>query len=93
MMNQFTVRFRRVWSDVSVGDWEIWNELGEFDSLDAAIKAVEDRMRTSDNASLVDVSMERSGLYQLEGDRYYQYRFPQIKIESPWEIGLNEIMQ
>lgn len=86
-MDHFIVKYRRVFSDVSVHQWETWDELGEFDSLEKAIAAVEDIMKH--HGLLEDVSMERDGLYQGRGD--YQYRFPLVKgPESPWKVGLNE---
>lgn len=109
-MNHFTVQFRLVYGyggspdGGDVTSWGIWPELGKHDTLEKAIAAVENAMRSRRSRSkykIHSISNEKydeDGLYQGPPSGSYgqifQYRFPIVVVEeSPWKIGFTTVAE
>ena len=107
----FKVQYREIKTDLEdqeyYQDWVTWNQLGEFQTLYLASRAVLKVAYKNKAGHFVHVSSKPKGLPIYEAaikPREYQFRFPQTQYdiithdegvpvikESPWKIGLNDV--
>ena len=77
-ISTLVVEYRYVLNDVTVFPWKVWEELGEFETVESAINSIRDEWILGGHQGFLgwptDVSFAKTGLYQFDGYPNYQFR-------------------